>query len=89
MKFSTLSQGFLNRITNALILQVDRGANVNCTDRWGNTPLHGALLSGRIDIVAYLKSKGAVESVDPASNEQRFERRPSFQKLFSQPDHVQ
>ena len=35
------------------------GANVNCRDRWGGSPLRGALLNRREDVAVFLKENGA------------------------------
>eukprot|EP01060_Flectonema_neradi_P008381 TRINITY_DN159_c1_g1_i1.p1 TRINITY_DN159_c1_g1~~TRINITY_DN159_c1_g1_i1.p1 ORF type:complete len:822 (+),score=164.34 TRINITY_DN159_c1_g1_i1:134-2599(+) len=40
-------------------LLVSRGANVNCVDRWGNTPLSGAMQNNHTALITFLKSKGA------------------------------
>ena len=40
-------------------LLISRGANVNCTDRWGNTPLTGAQQNAHTEVANFLKSKGA------------------------------
>eukprot|EP01100_Stratorugosa_tubuloviscum_P010958 TRINITY_DN47_c0_g3_i1.p1 TRINITY_DN47_c0_g3~~TRINITY_DN47_c0_g3_i1.p1 ORF type:complete len:124 (-),score=32.75 TRINITY_DN47_c0_g3_i1:133-504(-) len=44
---------------------ISRGANVNCTDAFGNTPLLAAVFEGHEQAVASLVSKGA--SVNTAS----------------------
>lgn len=38
---------------------VSRGANINCEDRWGTSPLRGAISFNRNDVAAYLKELGA------------------------------
>ena len=37
---------------------VEKGVNINCTDRWESTPLNDAKMSS---IIKYLKEKGAIE----------------------------
>lgn len=39
-----------------LLLQ---GANINCTDMFGYTPLHWAAIKGRVEILILLVNKGA------------------------------
>jgi len=41
----------------------ERGANFNFMDRWGNRCLNDALRAGQADCVAFLRSKGAEESL--------------------------
>ena len=47
---------------NVLKLLVERGANINFMDRWGNRCLNDALRAGHMECAAFLRSKGAEES---------------------------
>lgn len=40
-------------------LLIDYGARLNCIDKFGSTPLRGAISGGHQEVSAYLKSKGA------------------------------
>ncbi|KAL6042082.1 glutaminase [Balamuthia mandrillaris] len=40
-------------------LLIEKGANINAYDRWGSTPLRGAIAHMRNDVAQYLRDKGA------------------------------
>ena len=40
---------------------VDQGANLNCTDREGRTPLHIAAYSNHTEMIEFLLDKGGME----------------------------
>jgi ankyrin repeat protein len=48
---------------------IDRGANINCRDRWGGTPLSDAQRGGHTAIAAYLLGLGALATSDPGPSE--------------------
>lgn len=51
--------GYANAPLEVVKLLVERGANVNATSRWGETPLAASALHHRRDIATYLVNKGA------------------------------
>eukprot|EP01063_Lacrimia_lanifica_P027493 TRINITY_DN386_c0_g1_i2.p2 TRINITY_DN386_c0_g1~~TRINITY_DN386_c0_g1_i2.p2 ORF type:complete len:836 (+),score=420.59 TRINITY_DN386_c0_g1_i2:82-2589(+) len=44
----------------AVKVLVEAGAHTNCADRWGTTPLSGAVQNGHSEVADYLKAKGAL-----------------------------
>jgi ankyrin repeat protein len=49
-------------------LLIDHGADVNCIDNDGKTPLHWAVMNGRNDIIKMLISAGADKSIKDRDN---------------------
>jgi len=55
-------------------LLVEHGADINCCDRWGTTPLKGALHNLHNDVANYLRDKGAklgVSQMDLTQNKRK------------------
>lgn len=61
---------------------IANGADVNATDKFGQTPLHAAVGSGRIDLVELLISRGAAINAKDGNGETPLQRaKSSYQAL--------
>lgn len=46
--------------TDVVMLLIDRGADVNAENGWGETPLHEASYDGHTDAMKLLEAHGAI-----------------------------